>query len=144
MPPRETVPADDQEAAGSNGAEHDGTPSVPVTDPPGVPTCPPRRRTSLVSCRTHPLQPPGPAAQTFRRPHSWRPERMGRQTADGAERTARSAPAAWQITFHARIADRSGIPPVRAGRSGGPVQVPEAVRLQTGRWALPQRSRPVT
>ena len=33
MPPRETVPADDQVAAGRNGAERDGTPSVPVDRP---------------------------------------------------------------------------------------------------------------
>ena len=45
---------------------------------------------------------------------------MGRQTADGAERTERSAPSARRITFQARIADRSVIPLVRAGRSGGP------------------------
>ncbi len=49
---------------------------------------------------------------------------MGRQTADGAERTERSAPPAWRITFRARIADCSVIPLVRTGRSGGPVRAP--------------------
>ena len=38
------------------------------------------------------------------------------------ERTARSAPSGWRIAFQVRIAERSGIPPVRARRSGGPVQ----------------------
>jgi hypothetical protein len=33
VPPWETVPADDQVAAGRNGAERDGTPSVPVDRP---------------------------------------------------------------------------------------------------------------
>jgi hypothetical protein len=39
---------------------------------------------------------------------------------NGAERTARSAPSGWRIAFQVRIAERSGIPPVRARRSGGP------------------------
>jgi hypothetical protein len=62
-----------------------------------------------------------------------------------------SAPSGWRIAFQVRIAERSGIPPVRARRSGGPVQ--DRVRSQdpeTGSgskrtaWALSQHSYPVT
>jgi hypothetical protein len=57
---------------------------------------------------------------------------MGRQIADDAERTARSAPSAQRITSQSRIADRSVIPPVRAGCSGGPVWAPEAGSAANG------------
>jgi len=45
-----------------------------------------------------------------------------------AERTARSAPSGWRIALQVRIAERSGIPPVRTRRSGGSVQ--DRVRSQ--------------
>jgi hypothetical protein len=103
VPPRETVPADDQEAAGSNGAEHDGTASVPVTGQPWVPTCPPRRRTPLVpAARIHTAARPGgadvPASALLAGRSGW----AGRQLM--APNGPRVPLSVWRITFHARIA----------------------------------------
>jgi len=50
-----------------------------------------------------------------------------------SEHTARSAPSGWRIAFQVRIAERSGIPPVRARRSGGRLQKTSPVQgLKTG------------
>ena len=102
MPPRETVAADYQEA-GSVGAEHDGTLSIPVTGQPGVPTCPSRRaRPWFPAARIRHNRPAGRRRRSGASAPG-RTERMGRQTAEDAERTARSAPSTWRITFQARI-----------------------------------------
>lgn len=87
--------------------------------------------TSLVSCRTHPPQPPGGAAPTFRRQRSWQDRTDG--PADSRGRRTNRAFRAVYVADHVPGADRSGIPPGRSPFPAVRSRTPRSVRLRTGR-----------